>query len=377
MITSQTVVDAVIRKPSTSQLLHSIPNVPCLKRHEITGRYYAVKKHRGKIKTCALKTEAGLPITDRKLAEKTLREWLDSLDNAELQRAQGNVTLGELLIRHRAVNAGMSEKTQNTIDWAINKLKNTWRGGANTPLRTIKTSDVGTWLAGLKDLKPNSFNELSRQLKNIFQLGVNDGFIQKSPYVGLLNTRKRVNKEPDQIPSPEQFQNLIDEIRGNPFSDHAEDSADLAEFLGLAGLGGAEANNLKWGDIDFEGNTISVRRVKTGAYFTVPIYPQLRTFLLALRERSENPIAKANVFKVACCKKAIAAVCKKLGYPHFTPRSLRKFGITQLIRKGINVKLIAKWQGHKDGGKLILDTYSEIISSADREFENSELAKLN
>jgi hypothetical protein len=63
-------------KPSTSQLPRSIPNVPCLKRHEIKGNYYAVKKIRGKIKTHALRSESHIAITDRKLAERKLREWL-------------------------------------------------------------------------------------------------------------------------------------------------------------------------------------------------------------------------------------------------------------------------------------------------------------
>jgi len=34
--------------------------------------------------------------------------------------------------------------------------------------------------------------------------------------------------------------------------------------------------------------------------------------------------------------------------------------ITRAIEKGIDVKVIAEWQGHKDGGKLILDTYSYV-----------------
>jgi site-specific recombinase XerD len=34
--------------------------------------------------------------------------------------------------------------------------------------------------------------------------------------------------------------------------------------------------------------------------------------------------------------------------------------ITRAIEKGADVKVIAEWQGHKDGGKLILDTYSHV-----------------
>jgi hypothetical protein len=34
--------------------------------------------------------------------------------------------------------------------------------------------------------------------------------------------------------------------------------------------------------------------------------------------------------------------------------------ITRAIEKGVDVKVIAEWQGHRDGGKLILDTHSHV-----------------
>jgi hypothetical protein len=34
--------------------------------------------------------------------------------------------------------------------------------------------------------------------------------------------------------------------------------------------------------------------------------------------------------------------------------------VTRAIEKGVDVKVIADWQGHRDGGKLILDTYSHV-----------------
>jgi len=34
--------------------------------------------------------------------------------------------------------------------------------------------------------------------------------------------------------------------------------------------------------------------------------------------------------------------------------------ITRAIERGVDVKVIAQWQGHQDGGKLILQTYSYV-----------------
>ena len=65
-------------KRSTSRLLRSIPHVPSLKRHEINENYYGAKKVRGKIKTFTLSSKR-VRVTDRKIAERDLREWLDVL----------------------------------------------------------------------------------------------------------------------------------------------------------------------------------------------------------------------------------------------------------------------------------------------------------
>jgi integrase len=59
-------------------------------------------------------------------------------------------------------------------------------------------------------------------------------------------------------------------------------------------------------------------------------------------------------------RKALANACKRLGYAPFSQRSLRRMFITRAIERGVDVKVIAEWQGHRDGGKLILQTYSHV-----------------
>ena len=50
--------------------------------------------------------------------------------------------------------------------------------------------------------------------------------------------------------------------------------------------------------------------------------------------------------------------------------------IVEAYRAGVDVKTIAKWQGHQDGGKLIMDTYTEAFGADQREFERKQLMKL-
>jgi hypothetical protein len=42
----------------------------------------------------------------------------------------------------------------------------------------------------------------------------------------------------------------------------------------------------------------------------------------------------------------------------------------------VDKKLIPKWQGHQDGGQLIMDTYTEVFGGDDAQYEQQQLAKL-
>src|SRR5262249_41418844 len=66
------------------------------------------------------------------------------------------------------------------------------------------------------------------------------------------------------------------------------------------------------------------------------------------------------LFAIDQARKALANACKRLELPPFTHRSLRRMFITRAIEKGVDVKVIAEWQGHRGGGKMILQTYSHV-----------------
>jgi integrase len=283
-----------------------------------------------------------------------------------------------LLEKHRTVNSGMEQKTKNNINWVIKKLEVSWRGGLDVPVSQIQSSQVAAWLAAQTGLKPATYNEISRQLKNIFGLAVHDNVISTSPYDGVLRKRRRTVRKPAVVPTKEQFEAIIERIRSQRLTDHAADSADLVEFLGLAGVGEAEADQLKWSDIDFKKGSmgrVQMRRKKTGEYFEVPMYKYLRPFLQNLHDRRGPPGGADKMFRVKSCRRSLATACRQLGYPHFSPRSLRKFAVTRMLRSGVHPKIVAKCQGHRDGGKLIMDTYSEVINENDERYFESEAAK--
>ena len=59
-------------------------------------------------------------------------------------------------------------------------------------------------------------------------------------------------------------------------------------------------------------------------------------------------------------REAICLACRRLGYPQFSPRSLRRAFIMRALEKGIDARCVAAWQGHRDA-TLILRVYGHII----------------
>jgi integrase len=335
----------------------------CLYRNPSSGSYYALVKIRGKQIKRSLDTDS-LPEARRKL-----RDFKN--EQAQIDPEAGRVTVDSLCDRFTASMASQAAKTIKRKEDIIKRIRAKWEG---VQARRVKKSDILTWLASFR-FGPPSYNLHLQTVRAVFRLAVDDKLIASNPVDGIK--QKKLDKPIRQTPTLEQFQAVVESIRVQKFADTAKESADYVEFIGLAGLGQAEASALTWGDVGFDREQIIVLRRKTRQGFTVPLFPQLRPLLERRHQQAKTanegkpPSPSAKVFTVANAKKAIESACERLSFPGYTSRSFRRLFITTAIERGVDVKVIAQWQGHRDGGKLILDTYSHV-----RPAHSEQMAKL-
>jgi integrase len=354
---------------STRQLLEKIPNYPGFYRHAINKTYYGIKKIAGKRKEHSLETN------DRKIAERRLKEWIGGLDkiDSELEKT----TLVELIDKFVKTRQGKAAKTKATEQWIIKKIKAEWEHGLDIRVSRVRPSMLDEWLAKQAGLRNSSYDRITLFLRQLFQLAMNDRMIAESPFARVQRGWKRPEKPLRRVPTDEQFKAIVNSVRSERHNASAEQSADFIEFMGLAGLGQAEASSLTWGDVHWDKQALAVRRRKTKVLFFPPIYPDLKPFLQKLLGRYPTPPDQHTpIFNVKDARKALTNACTRLCYPHFSQRSIRAFLIRKLWQARVDVKLIAKWQGHTDGGKLILSTYTEVFSSNDEAYISAELSKL-
>jgi integrase len=315
-------------------------------------RYSSNRVYYARIKVDGKEIKRSLRTTDPTLARRNLAALKAEL--RQIDRSQGRITLAELADRYLKTIQHQKLKTVERKTYIISRIKQDWPSGGLTQITRIRPSDVDLWLSRY------NFGSASRNLfisctKEIFALAMRDRMIAASPAAHLRYAKR---EKPIRLtPTFEQFKAIIADVRAQPFNADAEDSADFLEFLGLAGLGQAEAGSLRRPDIDFDAGHIITFRHKTSTGFAIPIFPQLRSLLEKLCEGKFNG---HHIFKVQDAKKALAGACRRLDYPSFSQRSFRRMFITRAIEKGVDIKVISEWQGHRDGGKLILDTYSHV-----------------
>jgi integrase len=328
-----------------------------LYRYKSTGQYFARVRFGGKL--YRRKLDAG----DYKLAKRKLADFRRDLERTDATR--GNTSFAKVLDNYAETLTG-AESTLENKRAIVAKLKQTWFGIDSLPLRRVKPSQVQTWLSKhYGDKSASSHNQALTVIRDALDVALADKIIAESPAAGLKY--RKPAKPIRTTPTFEQFKQIVGDIRVQRFNADAGQSADFAEFLGLAGLGQAEASSLTRANVDLDARRFICHRRKTDTGFVVPIFPQLRPLMEKLCD-GKKPHER--LFTVNGARKAIANACKRLGFvrelpdgrmvAQFTHRSLRRLFITRAIERGVDVKVIAEWQGHRDGGKLILATYSHV-----------------
>ena len=318
-----------------------------LYRYNPSGQYFARVRFTGKLYRRKLDTD------DLVVAKRKLRVFKNDLGRTDATK--GNTSFAKMLDDYTATLTGADSTKEDKLA-IVRKLKQTWFGIDSLPLRMVIPSQVKTWLSQHYGSKSATYyNSALTVVRSALQMAVDDKIITENP-ASDLKYRKR--KKPIRLtPSYEQFKRIVAAIRSQRFNADAEQSGDFIEFMGLAGRGQAEVAAITRAHVDLESGRISVYRRKTESAFVIPIYPQLRPLIEKLCKGKKHD---QRLFAINEARKALANACKRLDFSPFTHRSLRRMFITRAIEKGIDVKVISEWQGHKDGGKLILQTYSHV-----------------
>lgn len=171
--------------------------------------------------------------------------------------------------------------------------------------------------------------------------------------------RKRVIVSAKQMPSTDQFALFVKTIE-DAGGRYSAKCADLVRFLAFSGMRKNEAANITWGDVDMVKGTINVRVTKNGMPRIIPMIADMKALLDKIKATNLTAIEADKVLQVAECPLAMKHAAKDLNLPHMNHHHLRHLFCTRCIENGVDVSTLARWLGHRDGGSLLLKTYSHL-----------------
>ena len=125
--------------------------------------YLGLKKVEGNRKERSLKT------TDRKIAERRLKAWIDDL--GKVDTSVEKTTLEELFAKLLAVSTDKSASSLDIIEGVRDEFLGWWPYGAKFQVRNVRPSHLEEWLTIMGNRVSNSsYNRYAGILKRVFKL---------------------------------------------------------------------------------------------------------------------------------------------------------------------------------------------------------------
>ena len=322
-----------------------------------SGRYYAILKRDGKQIWRSLKT------TDRRLAERRLTEFAGRADQL---RPQNNPHIVFPQLAAQWLDTRRHTLKQSTADRIARGVKAVAPFFAGVSVRNATRRHCDEWLKKRgPDLAPQTFAHELDVMRNVFKHAMDIGLRVDNPAAHIK--RKPMHTKRPNVPTREQFRQLLAAIRasdGRPSKQaQAKHCADLVELLAYTGCRLDEARNLRWRDVDFERGVFTVtggeHGTKNHEQRTPPLNPALCQLLERLRGET-NPQPADLVAKARSARMCLDSATERLGLPHFCHHAFRHFWATSAIESEVDIPTVAQMLGHKDGGALLMKTYSHL-----------------
>ena len=324
-------------------------------RHEPTGTFYLRKRIGGKIVRQALGTKS---ITVAKAKLPGAVSLLTAQRGAS--KSSGSCsTIGECIdaVKARvAINPNLRAASSKYRTDTIIFLEKTFPGLRKLKPKEFTSTVCLEWFSSIKGQYSGALvNNALGSLRMIVKEAMKSGLILKDPTEDIKRTRVVPKKLT--LPSPDDFKKMVacirkpkNEIKHSWRSDAA---ADLVEFLAYSGCRKAEANKLKWSDIDERQKTIFVTG-KGGKSRYIPIVSKMAELLQRLPRKSDF------VLRVLDAEKSMTRAAEEAGVPRITHHDLRHLFATVCIESGVDIPTVSRWLGHVDGGALALRVYGHL-----------------
>ncbi len=336
-----------------------------------------------------------------------------------------NMTLNDAFDKYFETKLGLKETTRSSYKYAYDHFVRDTLG--RKPIKTIKKSTIKGFYVELmvkKGMSPATIDNIHTLLHPTFRLMVDDDIIRKNPASSVMKEIRSEfdwRQEPRHALTTDEQKAFMDYVRSNKIYKHW--LLMFTVFLGT-GLRVGELLGLRWCDVDFENNEISVNHSlaykpdevtrksehhitepKTkNSVRTIPMMENVRDMLLAEqeRQRTEHDYCTSvidgysgfiflnrfkTVFQPGTVNRAIRRIVRDyqlqedkiaaeegreaLTIRPFSVHNFRHTFCTRLCEADVNIKVIQSVMGHSD-----IQTTLDIYSEATKQKKQASLAEV-
>jgi integrase len=215
-------------------------------------------------------------------------------------------------------------------------------------------------------------------LRNVLNAAMDDGHLRELPRIKMLDEAPPPKRD---LVTPAQFDRLITAAQ-NACEKNGEQLAGYLRFLAFSGAREKEALRIKWADVDFERERVTIgadQLTKNWESRTVEFNPKLGALLREMHTRRApdcswlfpSPRRGTRDEHARSFRESLKIARAAAGLPWVGFHDLRHYFCSVCVMAGIDFMTIAAWLGHKDGGILVGKVYGHLLDE-----HRSEAAKL-
>jgi len=206
------------------------------------------------------------------------------------------------------------------------------------------------------------------RLRNVLKNAIDDGYLRELPRMKMLDEPPPPKRK---LVTPAEFDRLIESAR-TACEKNGTQLADYLRFLAFSGAREQEALRIKWKDVDFERERVTIgadQLTKNWESRTVEFNPQLGALLRELHSRRApdcswvfpSPQRGPRDEHAKSFRESLKIARKAAGLEWIGFHDLRHYFCSVCVMAGIDFMTIAAWLGHKDGGILVGKVYGHLL----------------
>lgn len=265
-------------------------------------------------------------------------------------------------VRRVEASPDLRPATKRYHKQAVDCIYAVWPELEAVDVAAVSASDCLQWSHRLREkYSAPRYNGTVGVCGAIFDIAIEKGVIATNP----ARTRKRkgepgiakakVKQRKLTLPSAVQFQQLLDKLDTTA---RCQRAAVTVRFFAFGGPRLSSSAAVLPSDIDWERKEIVLRQTKNGEICRMPMIPEMVNLCVKLIQ--DHPGGDKPLLPIKNPRAALRSACIAIGITPLTNHDLRHLFITKCIESGVDVKTIATWIGHSDGGALILKTYAHL-----------------